>query len=197
MQDACTMLEKGICSGSACPAGSDLDDIIELHIGKAAAKTFSKAKAVCVEAFRHTIVKGNGVHRADASCLVAQLVEQRNDLLLERMRDVDTGEAPALRRVECRLQAGDTFTGDGKVKQRICEANALSVSFTLVKPRRAGCLNILADQPAKNAGRRSRPIRLSVPRRMVHAHCLKACGPRRGPGPAISLDLHACADADD
>ena len=84
-------------------AGTHLHHLAACHVGQATAQAFGKAQAVGVMADPFAVLEHHGIHRADATGFVRQLVEQRQNRLFERVGDVEPGEAGVLRGVE---QAG-------------------------------------------------------------------------------------------
>ena len=91
----------------------------------------------------------HGVDGADGLGLVGHRVEQRDDQLLARIRDVQPGEAHEARRVDERGQGRRAAAGRVEVDELVVEAKAVLARLVLLQGRRQGALDARADEAAE------------------------------------------------
>ena len=110
------------------------------------------------------------VDRADRRGVRRQLVEVRDDALLERMRDVEAGEAVALQPRQHGAEAGVGEAQLVEVEKRIRVVEAEPRALRLVHPRRPRFLDAAAEQ----AGAEHR-LRQRLGSRGRSSACVPAC----------------------
>ncbi|BBR54423.1 hypothetical protein WP4W18C03_27500 [Pseudomonas putida] len=134
-------------------AGAHLYHLVTCHIRQAPAQAFGKAQAVGVVADPLAVFEHDSVHRTDAFSLLRQLIEQRQDRLLERVGDVEAGKPGALGRIQ---QAGQSAVIQAQlvgVDQPVQVAQGLGVALVLVQRRGPRGLDTTADQPGQDSVR--------------------------------------------
>ncbi|MOA23871.1 hypothetical protein D3C78_1445210 [compost metagenome] len=122
--------------GRASATGTHLHHLAPCNVGQATAQAFGKAQAIGVVADALAVLEHHGIYRADTAGLVGQFVEQRQDRLLERVRNVQPGETGMLRGFE---QAGQGTVVQLQlvgVDQPVQVAQGLGVAFVFVQGRR-------------------------------------------------------------
>jgi hypothetical protein len=123
-------------------ASAQLDHAVDRRTRQPAPERRREAERVGVVPDAPAAREDHRVDGADVSRLRGQVVEQPDDLLLERMGDVDADEAGGLGAIEQRAE-----TGLG-VEQRVREVEAVRTPLGLVQRRRERGLDPRPDQAA-------------------------------------------------
>ena len=130
--------------------GTHLHYALARHIMQVTPETFGEPQAVSVMADALAVLEHHGVDRANASGFGRQLIQQRQDCLLARVGNVQSGEVHLLRGPQQVGQGVEVQVQRLKVDQAIQVAQALGVTFLFMQCGGAGGLDTGADQAGEN-----------------------------------------------
>ena len=135
----------------ACATRAHLHHVVHGNAAQAATKTLGKPRTVGVVADALAILEHHGVHRADAAGFRRQLVEQRDDRLLAREGDVQSGKVHALGGTEQVGQEDGGHGGEATQSDRAAQrlADLLGLLLEILEPKTVGTV----DEESRIEGR--------------------------------------------